>query len=47
MPRFRVQRGNINKGDTERALLTDTSPTDVPIVFSNDGYHDNLEPVLN
>jgi hypothetical protein len=42
MVRFRVKRGNINRADSERALLTDTSPADVPIIFSNDGFHENL-----
>src|SRR5262245_31140585 len=42
MSRFRVTRGNIDRSNAERALLTDTAPTDVPIIFSNDGLHDNL-----
>jgi hypothetical protein len=37
-----VKRGNIDRSDFARALLTDTSPTDVPIIFSNDGFHLNL-----
>lgn len=36
------KRGNINRDDFERAVLTDTAPTDVPIIFSNDGFHANL-----
>lgn len=36
------KRGNIDRRDFERALLTDTVPTDVPIVFSNDGFHANV-----
>jgi len=37
------KRGNIQRSDFDRALLTDTAPTDVPIIFSNDGYHVNLQ----
>jgi hypothetical protein len=36
------KRGNVDRSDFERALLTDTAPSDVPIVFSNDGFHRNL-----
>lgn len=32
----------LDKGDYARALLTDTSPSDVPIIFSNDGFYINL-----
>src|SRR4051812_30694859 len=42
MRKWTVRRGNIDRGDAERALLTDTSPDDVPIIFSNDGFHANL-----
>jgi hypothetical protein len=42
MRKWTVRRGNIDRGDSERALLTDTSPDDVPIIFSNDGFHANL-----
>lgn len=37
-----AQRGNIDRSDYGRALLTDTAPADVPIVFSNDGFHSNI-----
>jgi hypothetical protein len=30
------------QSDYGRALLTDTAPADVPIVFSNDGFHSNM-----
>lgn len=43
MPRFRATRGNVNRADAERTLLTETSPGDVPIIFSNDGFHANLK----
>jgi hypothetical protein len=42
MRKLGVKQGNIDRKDLERALLTDTGPTDVPIVFSNDGFHANL-----
>jgi Reverse transcriptase (RNA-dependent DNA polymerase) len=42
MDRPTFRRGNIDRSDSERALLTDTSPADVPIIFSNDGFHRNL-----
>ncbi|MBU0583947.1 MAG: RNA-directed DNA polymerase [Alphaproteobacteria bacterium] len=42
MSKLRVQKGNIDRGDAARALLTDTGPADVPIVVSNDGFHANL-----
>ncbi|MFZ1568997.1 MAG: antiviral reverse transcriptase Drt3b [Thiolinea sp.] len=34
-------RVKLDKKDYFRALLTDTSPSDVPIVFSNDGFYIN------
>lgn len=37
-----LRRGNIDRGNFNRVLLTDTAPLDVPIVFSNDGFHANL-----
>jgi len=42
MSKFRAKHGNIDRADAERAILTDTSPDDVPIIFSNDGFHSNL-----
>src|SRR4051812_29970590 len=36
------KRGNIDRGNFDRALLTDTAPLDVPIIFSNDGLYSNL-----
>ncbi|WP_354097333.1 antiviral reverse transcriptase Drt3b [Bradyrhizobium sp. S3.2.12] len=37
-----MRRGNIDRSNSDRAVLTDTAPMDVPIVFSNDGFHTNL-----
>jgi hypothetical protein len=42
MRKWTLKRGNIDRSNTQRALLTDTSPDDVPIIFSNDGLHANL-----
>jgi hypothetical protein len=42
MRKWTLKRGNIDRSNTRRALLTDTSPDDVPIIFSNDGFHENL-----
>lgn len=36
------KRVRIDKKDRYRALLTDTAPGDVPIVFSNDGFYDAI-----
>lgn len=37
----------IDKKDFLRALLTDTSPSDVPLIFSNDGLYINLHIIKN
>jgi hypothetical protein len=42
MGRVIVKKGNIDRSDIFRALITDTAPLDVPIVMSNDGFHSNL-----
>lgn len=36
----------LDKKDYMRAVLTDTSPSDVPIIFSNDGYYINHHRVV-
>lgn len=41
MPKTR-SRATFDRNDPYRALLTDTSTTDVPIIFSNDGLRANL-----
>lgn len=35
----------IDKKDFLRSLLTDTSPNDVPLIFSNDGLYINLNSI--
>ena len=37
----------LDKKDYLRALLTDTSPSDVPIIFSNDGFYINTHTIKN
>jgi hypothetical protein len=37
-----LRRGNIDRSNSDRAVLTETAPMDVPIVFSNDGFHSNI-----
>ncbi|AXB80438.1 antiviral reverse transcriptase Drt3b [Novosphingobium sp. P6W] len=41
-----VAKGNVRRGDFLRAVVTDTLPEEVPIVFSNDGFYSNLTKKL-
>lgn len=41
MRRKIVQRGNLRRGDALRAVVTDTLPEEVPLIFSNDGFYRN------
>lgn len=41
MPKSKYIRGNIHRADYARALVTDTLPAEVPIIFSNDGFYKN------
>ena len=45
MPNKRKSRVNLNRADRWRVVLTDTSPFEVPIVVSNDGFYKNLHGV--
>lgn len=36
-----IQKGNVRRGDFVRAVVTDTLPEEVPIIFSNDGFYLN------
>jgi hypothetical protein len=38
-----IAKGNLHPSDHFRAVVTDTSPGDVPIIFSNDGFYKNLK----
>jgi Reverse transcriptase (RNA-dependent DNA polymerase) len=38
-----VQKGNAHKSDYLRTLLSDTMPSDIPIIVSNDGLYKNLK----
>jgi hypothetical protein len=42
MRKLKAKRGNIDRSDVDRAVLTDTARADLPIIFSNDGFHANL-----
>jgi hypothetical protein len=42
MLKYKIKKGNIDRNDLERVLLTETSPLDMPIVVSNDGFRDNI-----
>ncbi|WP_327754383.1 antiviral reverse transcriptase Drt3b (plasmid) [Sphingobium sp. SJ10-10] len=37
-----VSKGNVRRADYLRAVVTDTLPEEVPIIFSNDGFYSNL-----
>lgn len=41
-----VQKGNVRRGDFMRAVVTDTLPEEVPIIFSNDGFYLNESKAL-
>lgn len=41
MAKTKFTRGNIHRTDYSRALVTDTLPAEVPIIFSNDGFYKN------
>lgn len=36
-----VVKGNVRRSDYMRAVITDTLPEEVPIIFSNDGFYTN------
>ncbi|PHP18867.1 Reverse transcriptase (RNA-dependent DNA polymerase) [Sphingobium sp. YR657] len=37
-----IAKGNVRRADYLRAVVTDTLPEEVPIIFSNDGFYSNL-----
>lgn len=39
---FKYVKGNLRRSDKLRPLLTDTTPYEVPVIFSNDGFYRNL-----
>lgn len=41
-----VVKGNVRRSDYMRAVLTDTLPEEVPIIFSNDGFYRNFHSPL-
>ena len=40
-----IAKGNMRRGDYLRALVTDTLPEEVPLIFSNDGFYKNLSEI--
>lgn len=47
MPNKRKWRVNLDPADKWRVVLTDTSPFEVPIIVSNDGFYKNLHSLIN
>ena len=46
MRRKMVVKGNVRRADYLRAVVTDTLPEEVPIIFSNDGFYINQTKIL-
>jgi len=46
MPKSKKIRVNLRHSDQWRSLLTDTSPFEVPIIYSTDGFYKNLHGLL-
>jgi hypothetical protein len=46
MRRKVVVKGNVRRADYLRAVVTDTLPEEVPIIFSNDGFYVNQTKAL-
>ncbi len=44
MAKVVVKKGNINRSDIFRGVITDTAPADIPIVISNDGFATTSRP---
>ena len=42
MSKHKFIKGNLRRDDFQRAVITDTSPAEVPIIVSNDGLYSNL-----
>ena len=38
-----MPKSRINKGDHTRVLLTDTTPYELPVIFSNDGFYQHIK----
>lgn len=47
MNKRRYIKGNLRKSDFLRAVLTDTSPYELPIIISNDGFYRNLASIAD
>ena len=42
MPKAKLTKVKLSRSDLYRTVLTDTTPFEVPIIFSNDGFYRNL-----
>lgn len=42
MSKIKFIKGNLRRGDFLRSVLTDTSPYEVPLIVSNDGFYTNI-----
>lgn len=40
-------KGNLHRDDYHRAILTDTTPDELPIIISNDGFYSNLKSLVS
>lgn len=47
MSKRRFIKGNLDKNDFDRVVLTDTAPAELPIIISNDGFYENLKGLRN
>ncbi|CAN0142043.1 unnamed protein product, partial [Chrysoparadoxa australica] len=45
MPKRPYIKGNLDKLDFDRVVLTDTTPDELPIIVSNDGFYSNLRNI--
>ncbi|MGO7634197.1 antiviral reverse transcriptase Drt3b [Rhizobium leguminosarum] len=45
MSKLKYIKGNLRRGDYVRSILTDTSPYEVPLIVSNDGFYTNITKI--
>lgn len=45
MSKIKYIKGNLRRSDFLRSVLTDTSPYEVPLIVSNDGFYTNISNV--
>src|SRR5699024_5403776 len=44
---MRMKRNKIQRSDYNRVLITETTPFETPIIFSNDGLYDKIAKLNN